>query len=315
MTKPVRRQRKTAAAPAKAPRVIADKRLRFSKMQGAGNDFVLLDLRDRAITPTTAWLSRLADRHYGVGCDQILGIEAPRTAQAVASYRIWNADGSVAQQCGNGARCVAAWLVREKIARQDSFIIDSPVSSHRVERRSDDDYAISLGVPQFDPEAIPLRGFVHSRSEYTLSVRGDSLRFGVVSLGNPHAVLEVGSVDTAPVEQVGTLLQQHVCFPQSVNVGFVQVMDSDRIRLRVFERGVGQTLACGSAACAAAAVLIQRGRLQREVQVSLPGGELRVHWPHQAAPIVLSGPAECVFDGHYAVPPPSETANSCADHG
>jgi len=302
MNKPVRRGRKTAiSSPDKAAPCVVGNRLRFSKMQGAGNDFVLLDLRKGtgALTLDSALIARLTDRHYGIGCDQVMGIEPPRSAKAVASYRIWNADGSQAQQCGNGARAVAAWLVRENVAREVQFIIDSPTSSHRVERLQNGDFSLTLGLPQFAPEAIPLRGFVHARPEYILSVRGDSVRFGVVSLGNPHAVLEVGSVDTAPVEHIGTLLQQHVSFPESVNVSFAQVIDSSHIRLRVFERGVGETLACGSAACAAAAVLIQRGRLQREVRVSLPGGQLRVHWPNDATPIMLSGPATFVFEGHY----------------
>jgi len=303
MNKPIRRGRKTTlSGPDKVKQpasCLVGNRLRFSKMQGAGNDFVVLDLRAGTFILDSALVARLADRHYGIGCDQIMGIEPPRSAKAVASYRIWNADGSLAQQCGNGARAVAAWLVREKVARDAHFVIDSPTSSHRIERLQNGDFAVTLGVPQFTPEAIPLRGFVHARPEYILSVRGDSVRFGVVSLGNPHAVLEVGSVETAPVEHIGTLLQQHVSFPESVNVSFAQVIDSSTIRLRVFERGVGETLACGSAACAAVAVLIQRGRLQREVQVTLPGGALCVHWPNNATPIMLSGPATFVFEGHY----------------
>jgi len=274
-------------------------RLRFSKMQGAGNDFVVLDLRDGTPPPDAALAVRLADRHFGVGCDQLLTIEAPRSVDAVASYRIWNTDGSLAGQCGNGARCVAAWLVRDGAAGSEPFVIDSPFASHRIERNADGQFAVAMGVPRFAPEDVPLIGFPRMREEYVLPLQGGSVRFGAVSMGNPHAVLEVGLVDAAPVERLGPLLQQHASFPDSVNVGFAQVIDRGHVRLRVYERGVGETLACGSGACAAAAVLIQRGRVDRDVRIVLPGGELRIHWPHDDAPVVMSGPAAFVFDGEW----------------
>ncbi len=274
-------------------------RLRFTKMHGAGNDFVVLDLRDGTPPPDTALAARLADRHLGVGCDQILTIEAPRSEAAVASYRIWNSDGSTSQQCGNGARCVAAWLVRDGAVPGDEFVIDSPVRAHAVQRLADDQYAVVMGVPDFEPARIPLLGFPRAREEYATSLQGENVRFGAVSMGNPHAVLEVGLIDAAPVERVGPLLQQHASFPESVNVGFAQVLDGGHARLRVYERGVGETLACGSGACAAAVVLMQRGRLQRDAVMSLPGGDLRIQWPADDAPIVMSGPAAFVFDGEW----------------
>ena len=274
-------------------------RLRFTKMHGAGNDFVVLDLRDGMPPPNAALAAQLADRHRGVGCDQILTIEPPRSMGAVASYRIWNADGSISQQCGNGARCVAAWLVREGAAHGDAFVIDSPLRSHAVQRLGGGHYAVAMGRPEFTPERIPLAGFPHAREEYTLPLQGESLRFGAVSMGNPHAVLEVGLVDAAPLERLGPLLQQHASFPESVNVGFAQVLDEGRARLRVFERGVGETLACGSGACAAAVVLMQRGRLRRDAVISLPGGDLRIQWPGDDAEIVMSGPTAFVFDGEW----------------
>ncbi|MCC4605561.1 diaminopimelate epimerase [Xanthomonas campestris] len=274
-------------------------RLRFTKMHGAGNDFVVLDLRDGSPPPDAALAARLADRHFGVGCDQILTIEGPRSDGAVAAYGIWNSDGSAARQCGNGARCVAAWLVRDGTAQDDRFIIDSPVTAHAVERVDAGTYAVAMGVPQFEPAQIPLAGFAHAREEYALPVHGETVRFGAVSMGNPHAVLEVGRVEAAPVERVGSALQQNAAFPDSVNVGFAQVVDPAHLQLRVFERGVGETLACGSGACAAAVVLMQRGRVERDVRVSLPGGELRIRWPGDGQAVVMSGPAVFVFDGEW----------------
>ncbi|AMJ56341.1 MULTISPECIES: diaminopimelate epimerase [Stenotrophomonas] len=274
-------------------------RLQFSKMHGAGNDFVVLDLRDGSAPPDAAQAAQLADRHRGVGCDQILTIEPPRSEGAVASYRIWNSDGSTSQQCGNGARCVAAWLVRDGAVQGDDFIIDSPTRTHAVQRLANGEYAIGMGKPEFEPAQIPLLGFPRAREEYMTSLQGENVRFGAVSMGNPHAVLEVGSVDAAPVERVGPLLQQNPSFPESVNVGFAQVMDAGHARLRVYERGVGETLACGSGACAAAVVLMQRGRLQRDALISLPGGDLRIQWPADDAEIVMSGPAAFVFDGEW----------------
>ena len=274
-------------------------RLRVTKMHGAGNDFVVLDLRDGAPPPDADLAGRLADRHRGVGCDQILTIEPPRTAGSVAAYRIWNADGSTSQQCGNGARCVGAWLVRDGAAQGDEFLIDSPLRTHVVRRLDAGHYAVAMGRPEFEPARIPLIGFPRAREEYVMPLQGENVRFGAVSMGNPHAVLEVGLIDAAPVERIGPLLQQHASFPESVNVGFAQVLGPGHVRLRVFERGVGETLACGSGACAAAAVLMQRGRLARDAVISLPGGDLRIQWPADDAQIVMSGPAAFVFDGEW----------------
>ncbi len=277
----------------------APRALRFSKMHGAGNDFVVLDLRDDPSALTSTRCRALADRHTGVGCDQILTIEAPRSHQAVASYRIWNADGSPAQQCGNGARCIAAWLVRDGAAGAGNFVLDSPSGTHVVERVDAGDYRIAMGVPEFAPQHVPLQGFAHAQDPYTLAIDGASVAFGAVSMGNPHAVIVVDDVDAAPVSTWGAALQALPAFPQSVNVGFAQVLARDRIRLRVFERGAGETLACGSGACAAAAILIRRGAVDRDVAVELPGGTLRIGWPDDTAPITMSGPATFVFEGEY----------------
>lgn len=280
--------------------------LRFTKMHGAGNDFVVLDLRDGSPPPSPALSRALADRHFGVGCDQILTVEPPRSAAAVAAYGIWNSDGSPARQCGNGARCIAAWLVRDGAAQGARFVLDSPAGSHAVERLDDGRFRIAMGVPQFAPQAIPLAGFNDAQDEYALDVvlqhagdRIEPVRFGAVSLGNPHALVEVDDIARAPVATLGPALQAQAAFPDSVNVGFVEVDARDRIRLRVYERGAGETLACGSGACAAAAILMRRGRVDRDVSVALPGGELRIGWRDDDAPITMAGPATFVFEGEF----------------
>ena len=278
---------------------------RFSKMHGAGNDFVVFDLRDGALPPDPGQCRALADRHAGVGCDQILGIEPPRSATAVASYRIWNADGSSSQQCGNGARCIAAWLVRDASRHaQDlgvEFALDSPVGLHAVTRLGADRYQIDMGVPVFDPARIPLHGVDGECSQYVVHIHDTVLSFGAVSMGNPHAVIEVDDIDTAAVAAIGPWLQSSGWFPQSVNVGFAQVKSRDRVSLRVFERGAGETQACGSGACAAAAVLMRRGRIDRDVAISLPGGELQIQWPADDASLSMAGPVAFVFEGNLNV--------------
>ncbi|WP_226469441.1 diaminopimelate epimerase [Luteimonas panaciterrae] len=273
--------------------------LRFTKMHGAGNDFVVLDLRART-APSPELCRALADRHTGVGCDQILTIEAPRTAQAAAAYRIWNSDGSTSQQCGNGARCIAAWLLRDGAASGERFSLDSPAGTHDVDVLGDGRYRIAMGIPRFAPEIVPMRGFGETRDIYEAELSdGERVHFGAVSMGNPHAVIEVDDIDHAPVARLGPALQASPWFPESVNVGFAQVVARDRIRLRVYERGAGETLACGSGACAAAAVLMRRGRIDRDVVVALPGGDLRISWPDDAAQVAMAGPAAFVFEGEW----------------
>ncbi len=270
---------------------------RFSKMHGAGNDFVVIDLRGGAPTPTAELCRLLGDRHFGVGCDQILTIGEPRAQDSVASYRIWNSDGSPSGQCGNGARCVAAWLVRDGVARGDRFAIDSPVGTHAVERLGDDQYRVDMGRPDFSPQAIPLKAGVAAADPHVLCVDGEDVALGAVSMGNPHAVIEVEDAGAADVARIGPAVQASPLFPQSANVGFAQVLAADRIRLRVHERGAGETLACGSGACAAAAVLMRRGRVDRDVAVELPGGTLRIAWPDDASAVTMAGPAAFVFEG------------------
>ena len=294
----------------------AQDRLRFTKMHGAGNDFVMLDLRaargrangsalptvagaaDDTLTPDPATLRLLADRRLGVGCDQVIGIRDSNRPGSVAEYLIWNADGSLAQQCGNGARCVAAWLRRAGAAREERFVLDSPAGVVEVTMHADDDVTLALGVPDFAPARIPL-AIATEQPEYWLDVHDLPVRFGAVSMGNPHALIEVLDIANAPVHKLGAAMQAMREFPESVNVGFAQVLAPDRIALRVFERGVGETLACGSGACAAVAILVRQGRVGRDVAVELPGGTLRIAWPRDDVPVSMRGPAVFVFEGEW----------------
>jgi len=267
--------------------------LRFSKMHGAGNDFVVVDCREHAPALTPGELERLADRHRGIGFDQLLTIEPPRTSGAALAYRIWNSDGSEARQCGNGARCVAAWARRAGLGDGGSLVMDSPAGRVEACFRDDGEVEIELAAPDFAPAAVPYRGAVPG----ALDVDGRSITFTPVSIGNPHAVIAVDAVANAAVARIGAALQSDQRFPQSCNVGFAEVVDRDHVRLRVFERGVGETLACGSGACAAMAVLSRAGRIDADADIELPGGTLHIHWPGGAAPMRMRGPATFVFEG------------------
>lgn len=283
----------------------APPRRRFTKMHGAGNDFVVLDLRDGALPPTPAEAARMADRHRGIGFDQLLTIEAPATPDAVADYRIWNADGSAAGQCGNGARCVAAWLRRDGTARAARFAMGSPAGRIEAEALDDGSFRLAMSVPVFAPAHIPLVAPAEA-ARYVADGPFGVLAFGAVSMGNPHALIEVAASTSGPagsalaavdVAGIGAWLQRGGRFPDSVNVGFAEVLAPGHIALRVFERGVGETLACGSGACAAVAILVRQGRVDRAVRVDLPGGTLHIDWPSDDAPVSMRGPAAFVFEG------------------
>ena len=272
--------------------------LAFSKMHGAGNDFVLLDLRGGRAAPDAATVRAIADRHTGVGFDQLLAVTDATRPGSVAGYRIWNSDGSAAQQCGNGARCIAAWLVRDGQAAGSRFTLDSPAGPIDVECLPEGRYALDMGRPDFLPAHIPLRA-TEERPKYEWREREATLRFGAASMGNPHALVEVEDVARTPVAAQAAMLQNSGLFPQGVNVGFAQLLGRDAIRLRVVERGVGETLACGSGACAAVAILARQGKVDRRVDVHLPGGTLGIEWPGDADSIRMSGPAAFVFEGEW----------------
>jgi diaminopimelate epimerase len=272
--------------------------LAFSKMHGAGNDFVVVDLRGGKSPPSPDTVRAIGDRHTGVGFDQLMSVEDSTRADCAARYRIWNSDGSTAVQCGNGARCVAAWVVRAGIAAPPRFVLDSPSGPIAVECLADGRFALDMGRPRFAPDEVPMQA-ARAAPSYTTVIAGEALRFGAAAVGNPHAVIEVPDVDRADVARIGPALQASPLFPAGVNVGFAQVVDAGHVRLRVHERGAGETLACGSGACAAVAVLAQQGRVGTHVDVDLPGGRLTIDWPGGDAPVRMAGPAAFVFEGQW----------------
>jgi diaminopimelate epimerase len=274
-------------------------RLRFTKMQGAGNDFVVLDGLQDQPRLNGLELERLADRRRGVGCDQVLVVTKPQQRGADFSYRIFNADGSEAEQCGNGARCIARWLAARSLIGARAKL-GSKGAVVGVELLDDGDVRADMGVPRFDPKDVPFTA-EQRQSTYALSVFGRNHEIGVVSMGNPHAVLRVPSLASAPVAELGPEIEKHPRFPQRANVGFMQRLGSDRIKLRVHERGVGETLACGTGACAAAVWGRLACELGPRVVVELPGGQLVVEWNGEGTPAYMTGPAVTVFEGEIEI--------------
>jgi diaminopimelate epimerase len=275
-------------------------RVDFTKMHGLGNDFIIFDSPAPGFAPPRELWQRLAARHTGIGFDQALMLEKPRQPGSTAFYRIFNADGAEVEQCGNGARCIAALLSRRGALPGEAMTLESAGGMVRARMAGDELVAIDLGVPNFSPEALPFEA-AGQADVYLLEVEGAQLEIGAVSIGNPHAVLSVTNVATAAVERLGPAIEHHPRFSQRVNVGFMQIIDRSHIRLRVHERGAGETLACGTGACAAVAVARARGQLEADVQVSVRGGELRVNWAGPGEQIWLTGPAEVSFAGYFEV--------------
>ncbi len=273
-------------------------RIEFTKMHGLGNDFAVFDAP--AVLFEGALVRRLSHRHTGIGFDQALVLEPPRRADTAVFYRIFNADGMEVEQCGNGARCIAALLAGRGLARSGAVTMDSPAGLIRARTLEGGLVSVDMGLVRFDPRSLPFDAPAETE-RYRLEVAGGSIEIGAVSIGNPHAVLEVQSVETADVQRLGPAIERHPRFPQRVNAGFMQVVDRSHIRLRVFERGAGETLACGTGACAAVAVGRRWGDLDGDVHVSVRGGELRVNWDGPGEHIWLTGPAEVSFAGHVEV--------------
>ncbi len=271
--------------------------LSFTKMHGLGNDFIVFEAAGRSLSNAT--YRRLGDRRTGIGFDQALVLEPPRTANTDVYYRIFNSDGSEVEQCGNGARCIARY-VSEHQQLGNEIRMESMGGLLSARLRGDGLVSINMGVPDFNPAALPFAATL--ADSYTLSVAANELRIGAVSMGNPHAVLRVADVATAPVDSVGPAVENHPQFAQRVNVGFMQIVDRGHIRLRVFERGAGETLACGTGACAAVAVGRKQGTLDESVQVQLPGGILMIDWQGPGHPLWMTGPAETAFEGSVELP-------------
>jgi diaminopimelate epimerase len=272
-------------------------RINFTKMHGVGNDFIVFDAPRDTPAPTPGQFRALADRHTGIGFDQALVLHPARRADTAIYYRIFNSDGEEVEQCGNGARCIASLLYRQGRAPAGEFLMDSPAGPVRARLANAELVSVEMGVPCFEPSALPFEAA--GRQElYALTAGSATVEIGAVSLGNPHAVLQVAAVDSAPVASLGPAIEGHRRFPRRVNVGFMEVVDRSDIRLRVYERGAGETLACGTGACAAVAVGRQRGLLDREVRVHVRGGELRVDWAGPGEPVWLTGPAQVAYEGH-----------------
>ena len=277
------------------------RRLRFTKMQGLGNDFVVLDGMREKIDLAPAQLRALADRHFGVGCDQILLVEPARSPDADFRYRIFNADGGEVEQCGNGARCFVHFVREHGLTDKTRLRVETLGGIIEPSLAAGGEVTVDMGAPRFEPDAIPFIGGTGAPIE-PLEVDGASLMISALSLGNPHAVQRVERIDEAPVTTQGPRIETHPRFPQGVNAGYMEVVDRANIRLRVWERGVGETLACGTGACAAVVAGIRRGLLDPHVRVMTRGGVLSVAWDGGSSPVKMTGPAETVFEGEWSVP-------------
>ena len=275
-------------------------KLQFTKMQGAGNDFVVLDGVSRRFELTAQQLRRLADRHFGIGCDQILVVEPARTADTDFRYRIFNADGGEVEQCGNGARCFVRFVRERGLTAKSEIRVETGAGVIMPRLEADGEVTVNMGAPVFEARRIP---FISDSDALVqpLQVGGATLEISAVSMGNPHAVQLVADVDAAPVAAQGPLIERHARFPERVNAGYLQVQDRGRVRLRVYERGAGETLACGTGACAAVVVGIRRGLLDSRVRVSTRGGDLTIRWEGADNPVWMTGPAVTVFQGEIEI--------------
>jgi diaminopimelate epimerase len=271
-------------------------RLKFTKMHGLGNDFVVFDAINQHVQLTTAQLQLIADRHFGVGCDQILLVEKSTLQDADFRYRIFNADGGEVEQCGNGARCFVRFVHDKVLTKKTEIRVETACGIIVPRLEADDQVTVNMGAPHFAPAEIPFVAQTRALT-YALTLPQETLEISALSMGNPHAVQVVADVDTAPVTEQGPLIERHASFPQRVNASFMQVLDRRHIKLRVYERGAGETLACGTGACAAAVAGIMRGLLDNEVRVTTHGGDLVIRWAGEGQPVWMTGPAVSVFDG------------------
>lgn len=274
--------------------------LRFTKMHGLGNDFVVIDAVSQSASITPEIARRLGDRRFGVGCDQILVVEPPSQPDVDFRYRIFNQDGSEVEQCGNGARCFAKFVRDRRLTGKNTLRVETASGIIELHVQGDHQVRVNMGVPILEPKDIPfIAETVQPR--YNLEVEGKTLTIGAVSMGNPHAVLQVDATVTAPVETLGPAIENHERFPQRVNAGFMQVISRHEINLRVYERGAGETLACGTGACAAVVAGLLQDLLDSPVTVNLPGGSLAIEWAGDDQPVIMTGPATTVFHGRIKI--------------
>jgi diaminopimelate epimerase len=274
--------------------------MKFTKMHGLGNDFVVIDAVTQNVRVTGSMVRRLANRTLGIGCDQVLVIEAPTEADIDFNYRIFNQDGSEVEQCGNGARCLARYVYDRQLTGKNPILVKTKNRVMTMHLEDNKLVTVDMGIPQLDPAQIPFQA-EQPAALYNIDVAGKTYQVAAVSMGNPHTLLQVDDVDTAPVETLGPELECHARFPNRVNVGFMQIVDRNTIKLRVFERGVGETQACGSGACAAAVAAIQQELVDSSVTVQLSGGDLNIQWQGQNKPLLMTGPAVSVFHGRVRI--------------
>ena len=274
--------------------------IKFTKMHGLGNDFVVIDAVRQNINLNPKIIKRLADRNLGIGCDQVLVIEPPSEKTIDFNYRIFNCDSTEVEQCGNGARCMGRYIADQRLSGKKSVLLKSKNRIMKIQLKSGNLVSVDMGAPTFEPKDIP---FIADSAKTTHSVdlNGQCFEIATVSMGNPHAVIRVDDINTAAVEQLGPQLQAHRQFPESVNVGFMEIVNRQHIRLRVYERGAGETQACGSGACAAAVAAIQQELVKNSVKVELLGGELSIEWRGDSQPVLMTGPAETVFHGQIKI--------------
>ncbi|MEZ5529572.1 MAG: diaminopimelate epimerase [Porticoccaceae bacterium] len=274
--------------------------LRFTKMHGLGNDFVVIDGVSQEVNMTPELARKLGDRRFGIGCDQILLVEPPTAHDVDFRYRIFNQDGSEVEQCGNGARCFAKFVRDRHLTGKSDIRVETAAGIITLHIRRNNLIEVNMGVPILEPARIPFQAETRTNT-YAIEALGQQWRIGAVSMGNPHAVLTVADVQTAPVESLGPVLESHPRFPKRVNVGFMQVVSRNEINLRVFERGAGETLACGTGACAAAVAGQLQDLLDSPVTVNLPGGSLEIQWQGEGQPVIMTGNATTVFHGRIRI--------------
>ena len=274
--------------------------IRFTKMHGLGNDFMVIDGINQSIQLTPDLVAGWADRHFGIGFDQLLLVETAQSENALFKYRIFNADGHEVAQCGNGARCFARFVRAKGLTDEAIIPVETNNGLLQLKVIDDERVEVNMGIPVFEPERIPLKRNQRA-PQYSIELSGQSLVFSALSIGNPHAVLVVDNIDTAEVETIGPELESHPDFPERVNVGFMQIIDRNHFRLRVFERGSGETMACGSGACAAMVAGQKLGLLEQQVVASLRGGDLTLDWQGEGKPVMMIGSTAMVYEGEITV--------------